>query len=221
MQRAFLIDTDTASDDAVAIIMALRALDVRVVAITTVAGNVDVQQSTRNALYTVELCGADVPVYTGTEKPLLRRYENATWFHGRDGLGDHGYPPPRRAPGKLHAVDAIIEAIEANPGLVIVTLAPLTNLALALMKKPDIAAKVGRCVVMGGAPCCEGNVTPAAEYNIWVDPEAARIVMRSRLPLELVGWQTSRGAAVLNQADITQVKSFNAPLADFAVECNS
>ncbi len=163
MQRAFLIDTDTASDDAVAIIMALRALDVRVVAITTVAGNVDVQQSTRNALYTVELCGADVPVYTGAEKPLLRRYENATWFHGSDGLGDHGYPPPRRAPGKLHAVDAIIEAIAANPGLVIVTLAPLTNLALALAKKPNIAAKVGRCVVMGGAPCCEGNVTPAAE----------------------------------------------------------
>src|SRR6266852_3356590 len=96
MQRAFLIDTDTASDDAVAIIMALRALDVRVVAITTVAGNVDVQQSTRNALYTVELCGANVPVYAGAEKPLLREYENATWFHGRDGLGDHNYPPPRR-----------------------------------------------------------------------------------------------------------------------------
>src|SRR5882672_2750679 len=188
MPRAFLIDTDTASDDAVAIIMALRAPDVRVVAITTVAGNVDVQQSTRNALYTVELCGADVPVYTGAEKPLLRRYENATWFHGRDGLGDHGYPPPRRVPGKLHAVDAIIEAIEANPGLVIVTLAPLTNLVLALAKKPGVAAKVGRCVVMGGAPCCEGNVTPAAEYNIWVDPEAARMVTLSGLPVELIGW---------------------------------
>jgi inosine-uridine nucleoside N-ribohydrolase len=87
--RAFLIDTDTASDDAVALIMALRAPDVRVVAITTVAGNVDVQQATRNALYTVELCGADAPVYVGAEKPLLREYQNATWLHGRDGLGDH------------------------------------------------------------------------------------------------------------------------------------
>src|SRR5580765_8370418 len=221
MQRIFLIDTDTASDDAVAIIMALRAPDVRVVAITTVAGNVDVQQSTRNALYTVELCGADVPVYAGAEKPLLRRYENATWFHGRDGLGDHGYPPPSRAPGKLHAVDAIIEAIEANPGLVIVTLAPLTNLALALAKKPDIATKVGRCVVMGGAPCCEGNVTPAAEYNIWVDPEAARIVMLSGLPIELVGWQTCRGDAVLGEADIAHVLGFKNELARFAIECNS
>ncbi len=221
MQRAFLIDTDTASDDAVAIIMALRALDVRVVAITTVAGNVDVQQSTQNALYTVELCGADVPVYTGAEKPLLRRYENATWFHGRDGLGDHGYPPPRRAPGKLHAVDAIVEAIEANPGLVIVTLAPLTNLALALAKKPNIAAKVGRCVVMGGAPCCEGNVTPAAEYNIWVDPEAARMVMLSGLPVELVGWHLCRGDAVVREDDIARILGFDNAVARFAIECNS
>jgi len=221
MQRAFLIDTDTASDDAVAIIMALRAPDVRVVAITTVAGNVDVQQSTRNALYTVELCGANVPVYTGAEKPLLRRYENATWFHGRDGLGDHGYPPPRRAPGKLHAVDAIIEAIEANPGLVIVTLAPLTNLALALAKKPGVAAKVGRCVVMGGAPCCEGNVTPAAEYNIWVDPEAARMVMLSGLPVELIGWHLCRGDAVVREDDIARILGFNNTVARFAIECNS
>src|ERR1700745_405763 len=106
--RHFLIDTDTASDDAVALIMALRAPDVRVVAITTVAGNVDVQQSTRNALYTAELCGSDVPVYAGAEKPLKRAYQNATWFHGRDGLGDHGYPAARRSPGKLHAADAII-----------------------------------------------------------------------------------------------------------------
>ena len=221
MQRAFLIDTDTASDDAVAIIMALRAPDVRVVAITTVAGNVDVQQSTRNALYTVELCGADVPVYTGAEKPLLRRYENATWFHGRDGLGDHGYPPPSRSPGRLHAVDAIIEAIEANPGLVIVTLAPLTNLALALAKKPDIAAKVGRCVVMGGAPCCEGNVTPAAEYNIWVDPEAARVVMLSGVPIELIGWHLCRGDAVVRKDDIARILGFHNAVARFAIECNS
>jgi len=219
--RAFLIDTDTASDDAVALIMALRAPDVHVVAITTVAGNVDVQQSTRNALYTVELCGADVPVYAGADKPLERVYENATWFHGCDGLGEHGYPPPRKSPGKLHAADAIIEAVEANSGLVLITLAPLTNVALALAKRPDIAKKVSRCVVMGGAPCCEGNVTPAAEYNIWVDPEAARIVLRSGLPAELVGWQTSRGDAVLNEADIANILGFNNALAHFAIECNS
>ena len=221
MPRAFLIDTDVASDDAVALIMALRNPDVRVVAITTVAGNVEVQQATRNALYTVELCGASVPVFVGAEKPLLRVHESATWFHGRDGLGDHSYSSPRQSPGQLHAVDAMIEAIEANPGLVIVTLGPLTNLAVALTRKPSIATKVGRCVVMGGAPCCEGNVTPAAEYNIWVDPEAARIVMLGGLPIELVGWQTSRGDAVLNEGDIGHIRGFENKIASFAIECNS
>ena len=221
MPRLFLIDTDTASDDAVALIMALRAPDVRVVAITTVAGNVPVQQSTRNALYTAELCGANVPVYMGAAKPLLRTYQNATWFHGRDGLGDHNYPAPHRSAARGHAVDAIIETIEANPGLIFVTLGPLTNVALALAKKPEIAAKVSRCVVMGGAPCCEGNVTPAAEYNIWVDPEAARMVMLSDLPIELVGWHLCRGDAVLGEDDIARVLAFNNPLARFAIECNS
>jgi inosine-uridine nucleoside N-ribohydrolase len=221
MRRAFLIDSDVASDDAVALIMALRAPDVRVVAITTVAGNVEVQQATRNALYTVELCGASVPVYVGAEKPLNRAHQSATWFHGRDGLGDHNYPPPDQSSGKQQAVDVIIDAIESNPRLVIITLGPLTNLALALARKPSIAAKVGRCVVMGGAPCTEGNVTPAAEYNIWVDPEAARVVMLSGLPMELVGWQTSRGEAVLDETDIALVQGFNNPVARFAIECNS
>src|ERR1700687_5055142 len=119
MPRVFLIDTDTASDDAVAIIMALRAPDVHVAAITTVAGNVNVGQSTSNALYTVELCGANVPVFPGADKPLLRRYENATWFHGRDGLGDHGYAPAHRTAEKMHGVDAIMHTIEAYPGLVL------------------------------------------------------------------------------------------------------
>ena len=220
MPRTFLIDTDTASDDAVALIMALRAPDVRVAAITTVAGNVDVRQATRNALYTAELCERDVPIYSGAEKPLLRKYTNATWFHGRDGLGDHNYPPPRKSAEPLHAADAIISVIEQNPGLVIVTLAPLTNLAIALSKKPDIASKVGRCVLMGGAPCCEGNVTPAAEYNIWVDPEAARIVMLSALPIELIGWQLSRDEAVLHESDIARIQELKSTLAHFAIECN-
>jgi len=219
--RTFLIATDTASDDAVALIMALRAPDVRVAAITIVAGNVDVQQATRNALYTVELCGAKVPVCSGAEKPLLRRYENATWFHGRDGLGDHNYSAPRQSAEGTHAVDAIIDTIDANSGLVLVTLGPLTNIALALSKRPEIASKVSCCVVMGGAPSCEGNVTPAAEYNIWVDPEAARIVMRSGLPVELIGWQLCRGDAVLRETEIALIQGFNTKLAHFAIECNS
>src|SRR5712664_2835404 len=201
--------------------MALRSPHVRVMAITTVAGNVDVQQSTRNALYTAELCGADVPVFTGAERPLNRTHQSAHWFHGRDGLGDHGYPLPRRSHERLPAAEAIIATIESNPGLVLVTLGPLTNVALALDLNPGIAAKVGRCVIMGGAPCCEGNVTPAAEYNIWCDPEAARIVLRSGLPVELVGWHLCRGDAALNPDDIKHVLSFGTPQAHFAIECNS
>ena len=194
MPEAFLIDTDTASDDAVALIMALRSNSARVVAITTVAGNVPVDKATRNALYTAELCGSDVPVYQGSGKPLARRLVTAEWFHGSDGLGDHGYPAPRRKAEKQHAVEAIIATVGAHPGLTLVTLGPLTNIALALAQAPQIAREVGRSVVMGGAPCCEGNVTPAAEYNMWVDPEAARMVFRSGLPIEMVGWQLCRGA---------------------------
>jgi purine nucleosidase len=221
VNRSFLIDTDTASDDAVALIMALRSSQIEVLAITTVAGNVDVHQATRNALYTAELCDSMVPVFTGAQQPLKRAHVSAAWFHGRDGLGDHGYRPPRRAPERQSAPAAIIDTIESHPGLVMVTLGPLTNVALALQKKPSIAAKVSRCVVMGGAPCCEGNVTPAAEYNIWCDPEAARIVLRGGLPVELVGWHLCRGEAVLNPSDIQQVVGFGTPVAKFAIECNS
>ena len=115
----------------------------------------------------------------------------------------------------------MIAAIEANPGLVLVTLGPLANLAQALARRPEIAAKVSRSVVMGGNPCCEGNVTPAAEYNLWVDPEAARIVMRSGLPVELIGWHLCRFDAALNPSDIEFVLSLNTDRARFAIECNS
>lgn len=219
--RNFVIDTDTASDDAVALIMALRSPSVQVLAITTVAGNVHVDQATRNALYTAELCGSDVPVYRGAAKPLCRDLADATWFHGLDGLGDRGYPAPRGVAADGQAVDALIDTIAHHPGLELVTLGPLTNVAEALQRKRQIAAAVSRCVVMGGNPCCVGNVTPAAEYNFWADPEAAQIVLRSELPIELVGWQLCRGEAVLGQSDIETVLKLNTDLARFAIECNS
>jgi purine nucleosidase len=121
----------------------------------------------------------------------------------------------------MHAVDAIISTIESNPGIVLVTLGPLTNIALALQRQPEIAGKVSRCVIMGGAPCCEGNVTPAAEYNIWCDPHAARAVLQSGLPVELVGWHLCRGDAALKLDDIERVLSLDTPLARFAIACNS
>ena len=220
MTTHFLVDTDTASDDAVALIMALRHPAVEVLAITTVAGNMDVQQATHNALYAVELCGSTVPVFAGADKPLKRLPCRADWFHGKDGLGEQGYSPSRK-PETRAAIDAIIDTIDSHPGVVLVTLGPLTNIALALERKPEIAGKVSRCVLMGGAPCCEGNITPAAEYNIWCDPESARIVMRSALPIELVGWHLSRGQAVLNPSDIQHILSFNNPIARFAIGSNS
>ena len=150
--RNFLIDTDTASDDAVAIIMALSDPDVRVLGLTTVAGNVGVEQATRNALLTAEICNSGVPVFAGADAPLDRAHEHAHWFHGKDGLGDRGYPAPKRKPEREGAVEAILRLSLAEPGLTLVTLGPLTNIALALERDPKLAGRIGRCVVMGGAP---------------------------------------------------------------------
>jgi purine nucleosidase len=219
--RKLLIDTDTASDDAVALIMALRSPQVSVLAITVVAGNVPLEQATQNALYAVELCASSVPVFSGAAAPLIRPLEDAVWFHGRDGLGDHGYRPAAPAAASGFAVDAMVRTVEANPGIEIITLGPLTNLALALRQWPPLAAHVSRCVVMGGAPCCEGNVTPAAEFNFWVDPEAARVVLRSQLPIELVGWQLSRGAAVVNATEMQEILALETSFARFAIQSNS
>ena len=222
MARPFLIDTDAGSDDAVAILMALRYADIDVRAITVVAGNVPLPQGVLNSLYSAELCQTDVPVYAGADRPLLREYVSADWFHGADGLGDWGdrYKPKCSEAREKHAVDAIIETARSTTDLAIVTLGPLTNLALALRKAPDIAPLISRCVVMGGAACTNGNVTPAAEYNIWCDPESARIVFRSGLPIEMVGWEFSIGQFVLSLDDIDNVRGFNTPFADFTIDCN-
>lgn len=219
--RTFLIDTDTASDDAVALIMALRSPKVHVAAVTVVAGNVPLPQATSNALYTAELCGSDVPVFPGAEAPLLRKLELADWFHGNDGLGDHGFKPTAKRAESRHAVEAIIETVREYPGLEIVTLGPLTNIALAVLREPALVRYVNRCIIMGGNPCCVGNVTPAAEFNIWVDPDAAHIVFRSGLPIEMVGWHLCRGEAVLNQQDIDRALALQNPRAEFAIRCNS
>ena len=123
--------------------MALREPAVEVVAITVVAGNVPLAQASRNARYTVELCGAEVPVYEGAEGPLRRGLRTAAFFHGEDGLGDRGYPAPRRPAALGSAVAAIVEQVRAHPGIVLVTLGPLTNLALALERAPDLASGSG------------------------------------------------------------------------------
>jgi purine nucleosidase len=162
-----------------------------------------------------------VPVFSGAGKPLTRELVLADWFHGKDGLGDHGYKPAYRTAESEPAVDAIIRMAKANPGIELVTLGPLTNIAQALARDPTIVKDISRCVIMGGNPVCEGNVTPAAEFNIYVDPEAARSVFHSGLAIEMVGWQLCRGEAVFHAQDIAALRALKTPLADFAVECNS
>jgi purine nucleosidase len=216
-----IIDSDTASDDAVAIMMALQAPDVEVEAITIVAGNVDVHQGSINARYTVQLCNQSVPVYKGATTPLLRERYNALFFHGLDGMGNMNYPPPLKPPAQGHAVDALVDTIRANPGILLVTLGPLTNVALAVTRSPEIVDSVSRCIVMGGAACTVGNITPAAEYNIWCDPEAARICFRSGLPIEMVGWELCRGDANLLDDEMHHFKEvINTPLSNFVIDCN-
>jgi purine nucleosidase len=219
--KRLLIDTDTGSDDAVALLMAFRSLLCSVEAITTVAGNVGVAQATRNALYTMELCGADVPVHMGLAKPLLRPHVDAMWVHGEDGMGNMHFPPPRAQPHSEHAVDALIRLIRANPGeLTLVTLGPLSNVATALLRDPGIAQLVKETVVMGGAANVIGNVTPSAEYNIWEDPEAARVVFQSGMNLLMCGIELCRGDAVLDAEDQRRIRALGTRYADFVLDIN-
>ena len=221
MVRTFIIDTDTASDDAVAILMASQYPDVEVAGITVVHGNVPLHQCLANALFTLEVAGVDVPVWAGADRPLLRPASTAQAFHGVDGLGDAGYGPPSRTPEAGHGADALIDLVRANPGCTLVTLGPLTNVALAISRAPDIVDRVGRCVVMGGAANTVGNVTPAAEFNIWVDPDAAAIVFRSGLPIEMVGWELCRGDAALSQDEYEALRALGTPAAKFAIGCQA
>jgi purine nucleosidase len=217
-----IIDTDTASDDAVAIMMALVSPDIDVAAITIVAGNVPTGQGSINARYTVELCGKQTPVYEGARQPLEREAYHAEFFHGQDGMGNMNYPAPQRPAAAGHGVDALVEHIRANPGIILVTLGPLTNVALAVSRAPEIVENVSRCVVMGGAACTVGNITPAAEWNIWCDPEAANICFRSGLPIEMVGWELCRGEANLFEEEMCYYKDvINTPLSHFVIDSNA
>lgn len=219
--RKMIIDTDTAADDAVALVMALMHPDIDVVAITMVAGNVGLEQTSKNARYTVELCGQQTPVYEGASKPLIRDQLLADFYHGEDGMGNMHYPDPVNPPASGHAVDALIEHIKANPGIILVTLGPMTNIALAVSKAPEIVNNISRCVVMGGTACSIGNITPAAEFNIWCDPEAARICFHSGLPIEMVGWELCRHEARITTEEMHHFKNdINTELAHFAIDCN-
>jgi purine nucleosidase len=216
--RPFLIDTDTASDDAVALLLALRNPGVDVRAITVVAGNVPLEQGVQNALYTCELAGADVPVHAGAAAPRTRELHTGQAVHGDDGMGDIGLPLHGRVPAEGAAAEVLVDEIRARPGEVtLVTLGPLTNVAAALELAPEIAMKLRSLVVMGGTSDHRGNITAVAEYNVWADPEAAAIVFESGAPLTMVGWDISRTYAVITPQDADALRALG-PLGAFSVD---
>src|SRR5215203_5230809 len=206
--RRLLVDTDTATDDPVALVMALKHSEVVVEAITVVAGNVPVDQGVQNALYTLELLGErGVPVFRGAEAPLLAPLVTSQFIHGEDGMGDMGLPLRGREPHPGHAVDALLETAGRYPGEVeLVTLGPLTNVAMALHRDPSFADKVKGCVMMCGSSDHLGNMTAVAEYNVWADPEAAKVVFSSGMPLKMVGLDVSRQHASFTPEEAAELR---------------
>lgn len=188
-----LIDTDPGVDDALAILMAFDDTAHNVVGLTIAAGNVGLAHTLRNALKLCEVAGRDdVPVFPGCAAPLLHAAPDAAYVHGQDGFGDTGYAACPRSAETEHAALAILRLSHAHAGrLLLVALGPLTNLALALKLDPSLPERVGRLVVMGGAVTGHGNITAAAEFNVYFDPEAARIVFDAFPRFDLCDWEAT------------------------------
>lgn len=211
-----LIDTDPGVDDALAVLMACSDARHELLALTVTAGNVGLQHTLRNALALRDIAGRpDLPVHAGCTGPLLHPSPDAAEVHGADGFGDAGLPAPAGQPDSLHAALAILAAARAHADrLLLVTLGPLGNLALALRLDPDLPQRINRLVVMGGAVEARGNITPVAEFNVAFDPEAARIVFEAFPMAEVCDWQATL-AHGLAQADVARWLLADSPRARF------
>lgn len=188
-----IIDTDPGVDDALALLLAMRSPELKIEGITPVAGNVPLDLTVPNALRMVEIAGrTDIPVAAGAKAPLVRRLVTAAYAHGENGLGGAVFPEPKTRPVAETAADFIRQIVSKYPGEVtLIPIGPLTNIATALTLDSELAAMVGGIVLMGGS-LSGGNITPAAEFNIYVDPEAARIVFQSGIPITMVGLDATR-----------------------------
>jgi inosine-uridine nucleoside N-ribohydrolase len=218
-----LLDTDTAGDDTMAILMAARAKNAKLEALTINCGNVAFDQEVENALYTLQFAGLSgrVPVYPGARRPLVRDWKTVENIHGEDGMGGAGFPRARQRPEAEQASDAIVDMINSSPGeITLVEIAPMTNLALALRKDPSIAKKVKDFYFMGGTNQFLGNVTPAAEFNIWVDPDAAKVVLSSGLPATMVGWEICMRSGVLGRAEYSLIEGMGTKESRFFLQVN-
>jgi len=215
--KHLIMDTDPGIDDAMAILFALRSAEIQLEALTTVFGNVGVEQTTRNALRILEVAGRDdIPVVPGAGKPLLRDYRGKGYrIHGRDGLGEINLTPPRAQPQPGRAAEYLISRIMDAPSeITLMAIGPLTNLALAVSLEPRLAQNVREVVIMGGAVAGPGNATPVAEANIYNDPEAARIVFHAGWPLTMVGLDVTR-KTVMSPAYLARLKEAATPITDF------
>lgn len=219
-----VIDTDTASDDAVALVLATVGGQGDVRAVTTVAGNVPLPLATRNALITLDIAARDdIPVHAGCDRPILRPRQTAQQVHGQDGMGDIGLPDPTRPVDVGHAVDVLAALPRQHPGeLTLVTLGPLTNLATALLRDRTLLTAYRHVYCMAGAADLNGNFSAGAEFNAWADPEAAAIVLAAATPetVTWVGIDIARQAAVMTPVDQARLTALGTPLAAFAHQIN-
>ena len=213
-----IIDCDPGQDDAIAILLALASPgEIETLAITAVAGNVPLALTQRNARQLVELAGnAAVPVHAGCTRPLSRVLETAEYVHGETGLNGVSLPEPARPLAPAHAVDAIVDLVMQAPegSVTLCALGPLTNVAMAMLKEPGLARHLKEIVLMGGAIGL-GNVTPAAEFNIYVDPEAASVVFGSGVPLTMVGLDVTHQVLVTPER-LERFKALGGPLGEAA-----
>jgi inosine-uridine nucleoside N-ribohydrolase len=192
-----VLDTDPGHDDAIALLLALASPELEVLGVTTVSGNQTLEKTTANALKILEFVErTDVPVHVGAPRPLVREQWAAAYVHGESGLDGPDLPAPKTRPSKGHAVDFMAEQVEEHDGVVLVPVGPLTNIGLLLAKYAGIESRIDRVVLMGGA-IAEGNVTPAAEFNIWADPEAAHRVFTSGIEVTMVGLDVTHKALLL------------------------
>ncbi len=199
MPREIIIDTDPGQDDAVAILLALASPEINVLGITAVAGNVPLALTQKNARIVCELAGRrDVPVFAGCDRPLAHELVTAEHVHGKTGLDGPDLPDPTMPLQDAHAVDFIIDTVRRRPAgsVTLCPLGPLTNIATAFQRAPDIIDRVQEIVLMGGAYFEVGNITPAAEFNIYVDPEAAEIVFKSGAKLTVMPLDVTHKALV-------------------------